>query len=295
MTVNWFPGHMARALREIKERLSQVDLVIETCDARIPLASRNPALAEILRNKPVILVLNKSDLADPAITRLWKQYYSQTGQNAIACDSIRRTGLKQVVELASQLCLEKQEKAKAKGRLIRPIRAMVVGIPNTGKSSLINALSSRKAAKTADKPGVTRQLSWIRSGGQLELMDSPGVLWPRISSRQQQLHLAATGAIRDELLSREEIAAATFAQLLRQYPQLLQQRYRLDGDLSEQPLDTLLAAAARSHGCLASGGTPDLARFSTVFLDAFRDGRIGRISLECPGAPGQEADQEGEQ
>ncbi len=281
MNINWFPGHMARALREIRQMLSQVDLVIETCDARIPLSSRNPELAQILQGKPGILVLNKADLADPAVTQRWQEVYRQSGLNAIPCDSIRRSGLRQVVSLAQQLTREKQERAKAKGRVFRPIRIMVVGIPNTGKSALINGLSSRKAALTADKPGVTRHLSWIRTGGQLELLDSPGVLWPKIAGRQQQLHLAATGAIRDDLLSQEEIAAATFIELLSCYPQLLQQRFKIDPAADRTPLQKM-EDAARNRGCLISGGKADMTRFAVLFLDELRNGRIGRISLEHP-------------
>lgn len=282
MTINWFPGHMARTLREIKEMLGQVDIVIETCDARVPLASRNPELARLTRNKPVILALNKSDLADPAITRLWIEHFQQKGVTAIACNSIKRTGLNQIVSTARDLCREKLNQARAKGRIFRSIRILVVGIPNTGKSTLINALSSRKATKTADKPGVTRQLSWIKTGGQLELLDSPGVLWPKIESRRQQLHLAATGAIRDNLLSIEEIAADTMAELLIQYPRLLQERYRIDPS-EAAPLE-MLEQAAFNRGCLLSGGRADTERFATLFLDELRGGRIGRISLERPPA-----------
>ena len=277
---NWFPGHMARTLREMKEILNQVDLVIETCDARIPSASRNPELMQLSRNKPVILVLNKADLADPAITRLWTEHFSRLGTTAIACNSIKRSGLSQVVSTAGRLCQDKLERAQAKGRIFRPIRALVAGIPNTGKSTLINALSSRKATQTADKPGITRRLNWIRTGGPLELMDSPGVLWPRIESHRQQLHLAATGAIRDDLLSMEEIAADILQELQQTYPQLLLQRYRFDGKALTP--SAMLEQAALNRGCLMSGGRPDTNRFAILFLDEFRGGLIGRISLERP-------------
>ncbi|MDW7658071.1 MAG: ribosome biogenesis GTPase YlqF [Bacillota bacterium] len=282
MTINWFPGHMARALREIKEMLSQVDLVVETCDARIPLASRNPELVKLIKNKPVILVLNKADLADPAVTRLWIDHFTKKAITAIACNSIKRTGLNLVVSTARSLCQEKLDRAEAKGRIFKSIRILVAGIPNTGKSTLINALSSRKATKTSDKPGVTRQLSWIKTGGQLELLDSPGVLWPKIESRRQQLHLAATGAIRDNLLSIEEIAADTLSELLSLYPQLLIERYKLDQ--TEASPQVMLEQAARNRGCLLSGGRVDIDRFATLFLDELRGGRIGRISLERPPA-----------
>lgn len=278
MATSWFPGHMARTLREIKEMLKQVDLVIETCDARIPAASRNPELLRLIRGKPCLLVLNKEDLADPAVTRLWLEHFKSQGFEALPCNSIRRSSLKQVVLSARRLTQEKTERALAKGRIFRPIRILVAGIPNTGKSTLINALSARKAAPTADKPGVTRQLSWIKAGP-LELLDSPGVLWPRIDSQVRQRHLAATGAIKDNLLSSEDIARQTLDELCQLYPDLIRQRYLIDPQ--EDRLDRL-EQAARNRGCLMSGGRADIDRFAAVFLDELRGGRIGRISLERP-------------
>ncbi|NLO37520.1 MAG: ribosome biogenesis GTPase YlqF [Clostridiaceae bacterium] len=282
MATNWFPGHMAKALREMKEMLKQVDLVIETCDARIPAASRNPELVRLIQNKPSLLVLNKEDLADPAVTRLWLEQFASQGLEALPCSSIRRLGCKQIVLAAKRLTQDKTDRALAKGRIFRPVRILVAGIPNTGKSTLINALSSRKAAQTADKPGVTRQLSWIKAGP-LELLDSPGVLWPRIDSQLQQRHLAATGAIKDNLLSGEDIARQTLEELCRLYPDLIRQRFRIDPLAAD--LDRLEQAAV-SRGCLMSGGRADIERFAALFLDELRGGRIGRISLEKPGAAG---------
>ncbi|MCK9253953.1 MAG: ribosome biogenesis GTPase YlqF [Clostridiales bacterium] len=278
MATSWFPGHMARTLREIKEMLKQVDLVIETCDARIPAASRNPELLRLIRGKPCLLVLNKEDLADPAVTRLWLEHFKAQGFEALPCNSIRRSNLKQVVLASRRLTREKTERALAKGRIFRPIRILVAGIPNTGKSTLINALSARKAAPTADKPGVTRQLSWIKAGP-LELLDSPGVLWPRIDSQVRQRHLAATGAIKDNLLSSEDIARQTLDELCQLYPDLIRQRYQIDPQ--EDRLDRF-EQAALNRGCLMSGGRADIDRFAAVFLDELRGGRIGRISLERP-------------
>ncbi len=282
MEVNWFPGHMAKTLRELKDFLKMVDLVIETCDARIPESSRNPELHKMLGQKPRILVLNKADLADQATTLAWIAWYEQHGISAIACDSHRRTGLSAIEKACQAITQARTDRQAAKGRIFNPIRVLVVGIPNTGKSTLINALSGRKLAKTADKPGVTRQISWIRSGKQLELMDSPGVLWPKLGDNASKLCLAATGAIRDELLPVEEIASETMKILAAEYPSLIRERYKLE-DLSQTPAD-MLADATRRRGCLLSGGRLDTLRFSILFLDEFRAGKIGRISLEQPPA-----------
>lgn len=280
MDVNWFPGHMAKTLRELKDHLKLVDLVIETCDARIPESSRNPELHRLLGQKPRILVLNKADLADPAVTSRWIAWYKQAGITAIACDSTRRSGLPEIVNAALAITQHKTDTALAKGRLFRSTRVLVVGIPNTGKSTLINALSGRKIAKTADRPGVTRQTCWIRTGGKIELMDSPGVLWPKLGDSLNQLRLAATGAIRDDLLPIEEIAAGSLVLLSANYPEMIRVRYKLE-DLSLTG-DELLLQAAKLRGCLLPGGKYDTLRFSILFLDEMRGGKIGRISLEKP-------------
>lgn len=280
MEVNWFPGHMAKALREIKDHLKQVDLVVETCDARIPDSSRNPELQKLIGQKPRILILNKADLADPDVTSLWINAYRTNQITALACVSTQRKDLNALIKTIQEYGREKTERAAARGRIFRPIRVMVVGIPNTGKSTLINTLCGRKLAVTADKPGVTRHMNWIRTGGQIELLDSPGVLWPKLSGRDSQVHLAATGAIRDEVLQVEEIAAETLKNLVIDYPKLIEKRYGLMD--SEVNGEALLAAAALGRGCLMPGGKPDVGRFSRLFLDEFRGGKIGRISLEKP-------------
>lgn len=280
MEVNWFPGHMAKALREIKDHLKQVDLVVETCDARIPDSSRNPELQKLIGQKPRILILNKADLADPDITMRWINAYRTDQITALACVSTQRKDLNALIKTIQEYGREKTERAAARGRIFRPIRVMVVGIPNTGKSTLINTLCGRKLAVTADKPGVTRHMNWIRTGGQIELLDSPGVLWPKLSGRDSQVHLAATGAIRDEVLQVEEIAAETLKSLVLNYPKLIEKRYNLiDCEVNGE---ALLEAAALGRGCLLPGGKPDVGRFSRLFLDEFRGGKIGRISLEKP-------------
>ncbi len=283
MAVNWFPGHMAKALREIKEHLSMVDVVLETCDARIPESSRNPELDHLIGVKPRILLLTKADLADPAVTDEWISFCRRKNLTALACDNTRRGSLTALIKTIDGLSQEKTDRALARGRIFRPVRVMVTGIPNTGKSTLINTLCGRKLVQTADKPGVTKQLNWARSGGRLELLDSPGVLWPQLGHRSNQLHLAATGAIRDDILPLDEIAGETLKELMQLYPGFVQTRYgRLDESM---PAEELLAAAAVQRGCYMSGGRVDIARFSALFLDDFRAGRIGRISLERPAKP----------
>lgn len=281
MDVNWFPGHMAKTLREMRDHVKLVDIVIETCDARIPESSRNPELDRLLGQKPRILVLNKADLADPRATAAWLDWYRQKNIKALASESLRRGGLDVLRRTVLEMNQHKIDRALAKGRLIRPIRVLVVGIPNTGKSTMINALCGRKVAATADRPGVTRLVSWIRSGTDLELMDTPGVLWPRLGEVRNQLNLAATGAIKDELLPVEEVAARTLAALGQSYPDLVASRYKLD-DLTAAP-DVLLESATRKRGCLLPGNRPDLTRFANLFLDELRGGRIGRLTLEWPG------------
>jgi ribosome biogenesis GTPase A len=279
--LSWFPGHMAKTLRSIAERLPQVDLVIETCDARIPDSSRNPELDRIIGMKPRLVVLNKADLADEKKTTEWIGHFKKENWGAIPCDSLHRKGLDRVKAAAVDLCSARLERAAERGRIFRPVRVMVVGIPNTGKSTLINALSGKKAAKVEDRPGITRGAQWIRGEGILELMDMPGVLWPQLGSDHRRLRLAATGAIRDEVMETQELATATMALLSSLYPGLLAKRYSL-ADLTLSAED-LMEAAARRRGCLLSGGRVDLVRFSTLFLDEVRGGVLGRLTLESPG------------
>lgn len=286
MDINWFPGHMAKTLRLMKEQLKLVDMVIETCDARIPESSRNPELDKLLGQKPRILVLNKADLADPDVTANWLEKYAQDNLQAIACESINRRSLEPLRRQILAMNQHKIDRAKEKGRLVRPVRIMITGIPNTGKSTLINSLSGRKAAIVGDRPGVTRHISWSRAGSELELLDTPGVLWPRLGSEAHKINLAASGAIKDELLPIEDVVAWTIRNLTVHYPDLLKSRYKLETlyDDHDQPItpDRLMEQAARLRGCILSGGRVDLLRFSNLFLDDLRGGRIGRISLERP-------------
>lgn len=281
--VNWFPGHMRKALNDVSENLKLVDIVYETCDARIPFSSRNPELSKIIGSKPRIVILNKADLADPKETERWISYLKSNGVSAVSMDANHKKGMDQLLKVTKELCSDLLERAAAKGRIGRPIRVMVVGVPNTGKSTLINGLCGRKVAVTGDKPGVTRAPKWVRTEGQLDLMDMPGVLWPKISTKRSQLVLTATGAVKTEVTDTVEISYETIKLLLERYPDLLCERFKIakpgDDDYIDDDYERFLEMA-RKRGCILSGGRVDEERFSKVFLDDLRQGRIGRITLE---------------
>lgn len=281
--VNWFPGHMRKALNDVSENLKLVDIVYETCDARIPFSSRNPELSKIIGTKPRIVILNKADLADPKETERWISYLKSNGVSAVSMDANHKKGMDQLLKVTKELCSDLLSRAAAKGRIGRPIRVMVVGVPNTGKSTLINGLCGRKVAVTGDKPGVTRAPKWVRTEGQLDLMDMPGVLWPKISTKRSQLVLTATGAVKTEVTDTVEISYETIKLLLERYPDLLCERFKIakpgDEDYIEDDYERFLEMA-RKRGCILSGGRVDEERFSKVFLDDLRQGRIGRITLE---------------
>ena len=284
-SINWFPGHMRKALNDVQENLKLVDIVFETCDARIPFSSRNPELDKIIGNKPRVVILNKSDLADPGVTKTWIEHFRSQGVSAVALESTRKKGLDDLIKESRKLCSDILEKAASKGRIGRPIRAMVVGVPNTGKSTLINALCGRKVAVTGDKPGVTRTPKWVKTDGQLELMDMPGVLWPKIQTKRSQLVLTATGAVKQEVTDSVEIAYETIKILLDRYPNELCERFKIappdDEEFIYDDYDRFLEMA-RKRGCIMSGGRVDEDRFAKVFLDDLRQARIGRITLEVP-------------
>ncbi|MCR4669808.1 MAG: ribosome biogenesis GTPase YlqF [Saccharofermentans sp.] len=289
--INWFPGHMRKALNDTKALLPQVDMVIETCDARIPFASRNPELSQIIGKKPRLIVLNKADLADPAKTSQWIEALRKENTSAVAVEATNRKGLDKVVSESVKLCKDVLERAEAKGRTGRPVRAMVVGVPNTGKSTLINALAGRKAAVTGNKPGVTRDPKWIKTSGRLELMDMPGVLWPKIQSHRMGVCLSAAGSVKDEVNDLVAVAYDTMKMLNDLYPDLMEARYGIDLSEFEVTADEfgysdkdyeLFLEMAKKRGCIMSGGRIDEDRFAKLLLDDFRTGRIGRISLEIP-------------
>ena len=291
--INWFPGHMRKALNETGERLKLVDIVYETADCRIPFSSRNPELDKVIGDKPRIVVLNKADLADPNKTARWIDHLTSTGTPAVALESTHKKGFDKLSQITMQLMEEKLNKAAEKGRTGRPIRAMVVGAPNTGKSTLINALAGKKAAVTGDRPGVTRDFKWIMTGGRLELMDMPGVLWPRISTKRSAVCLQACGSIKDEVTTITETAYDVMKILIELYPKLLEERYGVPLEIEEadedmgysDPYYDLFLAMGKKRGCVMSGGRVDEDRFAKTFLTDLREGRIGRITLEDPIPP----------
>lgn len=280
MDINWFPGHMAKTLRELKQTLNQVDVVLELCDARVPESSRNPEIGNLIARKPSILVLNKSDMADPNITAMWLNWYKSRNVEALACNSTRRNSVNKLLAYLRLKTEDIQTQANRRGRTGRAVKLLVVGIPNTGKSTLINCMAGRKSAKTESRPGVTRSISWIRAGNSLEMLDSPGVLWPKLGDDKVQINLAATGAIRDDILPLEEVAMDTLYNLCQNYPDLIVSRYNINPSI-EEPL-LLFEQAARSRSCLLRGGKIDTLRFANLLLDDLRSGRIGRVSLEKP-------------
>ena len=279
--IQWFPGHMTKTKRMIAANLSLVDGVVSLLDARIPLSSCNPDLTELITSKPYMVLLNKSDMADPNITSQWVQYYRKQGIPALAVDCISGKGTKQFVStVKEQLLKDLLEKRKKAGMVGRPIRLMIVGIPNVGKSSFINKMAKSKRAKVEDRPGVTRTKQWVKIDEQTEFLDMPGVLWPKLDDQQAAVRLAFTGAIRDQILDTEALSMLLLEYLHENYPDSLKMRYKLETD--ETQGDKLLEAVGRKRGMLLSGGIVDTERASATVLDDFRAAKLGRITLELP-------------
>ena len=283
-TIQWFPGHMKKAQRLIEDNLKLVDVVIELLDARIPFSSANPMLAEIIKTKPRMIALNKIDLADPGMTKKWLNYFKAQGIIAVGIDSAKGRGMKQLVSAAEMLAKPKTEKFVAKGAKVRAARCMILGIPNVGKSSLINRLAGAVKAKTADKPGVTRAKQWIKIGSNLDLLDTPGILWPKFEDKTVGLKLAFTGAINDDIYDREQVTALLLEVMRRDYAARLIERFKFKGELPESGLD-LLEAIGRKRGCLVKGGLVDLEKAQNIVLNEFRAGKLGLVTLdEVPAA-----------
>ncbi|MDR1891513.1 MAG: ribosome biogenesis GTPase YlqF [Oscillospiraceae bacterium] len=303
--IQWFPGHMAKTRRQMEKVLPMVDAVLELCDARIPAASRNPMLGEIIGNKPLVLLLNKCDVADPAVTKRWISEFERGGGLAVAADCKTGTNVQRAVDACCELLADKLRAFAQKGMTGRTPRILVAGVPNVGKSSLINRLSGSARAKTEDRPGVTRQNQWYSVHKKAELLDTPGILWPKFGDPHVGFLLAVTGAVKDTLFDTEELAARLLTQLSTETPDLLAARYGselqavsgdlrvTDGKLPDWQIDEssvfsagleLLSAVARTRGMLKSGGLPDTERAAIMVLDEFRAGKIGRISLENPTA-----------
>lgn len=284
MQVQWFPGHMAKTKRMIQEQLKLVDVVIELVDARLPVSSRNPLLEQLVGDKkPKVIILNKEDLADPQRTAYWVNFFNQqSGCRAFAFNAA--TGKKQLIgrlkEALLDLTAEKRERMAQKGIRKQTVRCMIVGIPNVGKSTFINLIAGKKAAQTGDKPGVTRGTQWIRLDEDLELLDTPGILWPKFEDEEVGFRLAVTGAVSDEVFDHDEAALQLIAFLQQRYPKLLQERFKLEQEILEEEPLTILEQIGRNRGCLLKGGRIDYSKVSKGILIDFRQAKIGRITLE---------------
>ena len=277
-TINWFPGHMRKTQREIKENLKLVEAIIEIRDARIPRSSANPDIEKLCGNKPRLILLNKSDLTESRVTREWMKELSKENVKAIEVNCLKGKGLNQIKPALEELLKEKLERYKAKGLVNVVIRVMVVGIPNVGKSTFINKMAKNNIAKTGDRPGVTKSKQWIKTPLGIELLDTPGVLWPKFEDERTALNLAFTAAIKDEIMDTEELSYRLVERLQKHYADELIARYKIER-VFEDPLDTL-DSIARKRGCLMSGGHIDYNRIAVILLDEFRGGKIGNISLE---------------
>ncbi len=282
MNLQWFPGHMSKTRRMISENLKLVDVVVELLDARLPLSSRNPEIDKILNQKPRILVLNKSDLADEKMTKEWISWFEAKGMVAISLDSQSGKGFSAFAPAVDKVMKEKLERDRAKGIGKHSVRFMVVGIPNVGKSSFINRISGRSATKTGDRPGITQTKQWIRIAGKYELLDTPGILWPKFEDPEVAKRIAFTGGIKDEIIDVEELACHLLSYLSSEHSDALQLRYKISKEDVKEESFTLLECIGRKRGCVISGGEIDTLRAANLLLDDFRSGKIGNITLERP-------------
>lgn len=286
MTIQWFPGHMTRAKRQIEEKLKLIDVVVELLDARIPQSSRNPIIDEITGSKPRLVLLNKADLADSERTAEWSRYFREKGFATLAIDANAGTGVKDIAGKAKELLKEKIQRQIDKGMKPRPVRALIVGIPNVGKSTLINRLAGRNIAVTGDRPGVTKGQQWIKTGGDLELLDTPGILWPKFDDPIAGFRLAATGAIKEDVLHIDEVACFVLKDLVSHYGPVLAERYGLTDLPAELPdmqaAIEVLEQIGRRRGCLSGGGHVDYEKAAGILLRELRAGKLGRMTLEGP-------------
>ncbi|MGB8956489.1 MAG: ribosome biogenesis GTPase YlqF [Tumebacillaceae bacterium] len=294
MTIQWFPGHMAKARREVTEKLKLVDIVMELVDARLPLSSRNPMMNEIVQHKPRLILLNKADLADPRVTDQWVRYFADQGLDAVPINAIKGEGLPKAANEAKRLFAPKMEAMRKKGIRPRATRAMILGIPNVGKSSLINRMAKKTIAKTGDRPGVTQAQQWIKVGKDFELLDTPGILWPKFEDPLVGLRLAASGAIKEEILDTEPVAIFIVQFMHERYPGVLEARFNLES-LPEDPR-AALEEIGRKRGYLRVGNTIDMETTWKLMIREFRGGQFGRLSLERPDEfPTDENEEENEQ
>ncbi|MBR5155341.1 MAG: ribosome biogenesis GTPase YlqF [Clostridia bacterium] len=282
MVLQWFPGHMAKTRRLITDSLKLVDVVVELVDARLPLSSRNPEIDKIVGNRPRVLVLNKSDISDSDENAKWVKYFENKGIATILMDSQSGKGLKNLDTAIDKVLAEKFERERLKGMQRRTVKMMVVGIPNVGKSSFINRLSGRAATKVGDRPGITTAKQWIKVAGRYEILDTPGILWPKFEDPEVAKRIAYTGGIKDEIMDVEELAFYLVGYLRNNYPDMLKERFKLTEDLEQYEDFDIVELIGKKRGCIVSGGHVDTLRASNLILDDFRAARIGKITLESP-------------
>ena len=281
MNIQWYPGHMTKTRRMIAENLKMVDVVAEIVDARIPISSRNPDIDELVGSKPLLIILNRADQADPAMNKMWGDYFRGKGFAVLETDANSGKGVGQFSAMVRNLLKDQIAAWAAKGLVGRKVRAMVVGVPNVGKSTFINKVAKKKSAIAQNRPGVTRGKQWVTVDNTLELLDTPGILWPKFEDQSIGLNLAYTGAVKDDIMDLEELASNLMALLARRYPAAIQTRYKIDLPEGAQGWE-LLEAAGRKRGFLISGGEVNLERMSRVLLEEYRSGKLGRFTLESP-------------
>lgn len=279
MNFQWYPGHMTKTKRMMKENIKLIDVIIELVDARVPLSSKNPDIDEIAANKPRIILLNKHDLADTKYTRQWEEYFKEQGFYTSLLNSKSFKEVNKVKDLVFEACKERIERNKRRGIINKPVRAMVVGIPNVGKSTFINSFSKRASAKTGNKPGVTKGKQWIRINKDIELLDTPGILWPKFEDQTVGLKLALIGSIKDEILQSYQLSIKLITFLKEYYSESLTNRYGISTDHDPH---TILEGIASRRGCIEKGGELNLDRAANILLDDYRNGNLGKISLEIP-------------
>ncbi len=281
LNIQWYPGHMTKTRRQMEQDLKLVDAVCEILDARIPISSRNPDIASICGNKPRMVILNRMDMADPNAVKVWSEHFKKAGLAVVAMDCKSRKGINQFVPALRELLREKIERYAAKGQN-RPLKIMVVGIPNVGKSTFINQISGRKGAKAENRPGVTRGKQWVTVNDSLLLLDTPGILWPKFEDKEVGMRLAYTGAVKDDILDVETLAMHLMEMLWTRYPEAIQERYKIGDMPSDTPGYALLEAAGKKRGFLLSRGEIDTERMARVLLEEYRNNKLGRFTLEMP-------------
>lgn len=279
MNINWYPGHMKKTMDNIRASLKLVDIVGEIIDSRIPISSKNPVIDDVLKDKPRIMILNKSDMADENETKKWLSYYRKKGYGAVVVDALHSKGLDKIYSVAKEMLADKFKKLEEKNLSVKTIRMMIVGIPNVGKSTFINSISKRKSAKIGDRPGVTKQVQWIKTKNDLELLDTPGVLWPKFEDERIGLHLAFTGAIKDEIMDIENLAFRFIDELNKRDVNILKNRYNLSEDSYEDTL-YLMDEIGRNRGAILKKNEIDYFKVANLVFDDFRKVKLGRITLE---------------